>query len=56
LQTPSVGLCRCRTRRRLICNSVESGESFSNYPVVIGDETLGKQYGLNGMPLTVRRL
>jgi peroxiredoxin len=28
-------------------------EKKVNYPIVIGDETLGKQYGLRGMPLTV---
>lgn len=28
-------------------------EKKVNYPIVIGDEGLGKQYGLEGMPLTV---
>ena len=28
-------------------------EKRVNYPIVIGDERLGKQYGLQGMPLTV---
>jgi cytochrome c biogenesis protein CcmG/thiol:disulfide interchange protein DsbE len=28
-------------------------EKKVNYPVVIGNEGLGKQYGLDGMPLTV---
>ena len=28
-------------------------EKRVNYPIVIGDERLGKQYGLQVMPLTV---
>jgi cytochrome c biogenesis protein CcmG/thiol:disulfide interchange protein DsbE len=28
-------------------------EKQVNYPVVIGDEALGRKYGLEGMPLTV---
>jgi len=27
-------------------------EKKVNYPIVIGNDTLGKQYGLDGMPLT----
>jgi hypothetical protein len=28
-------------------------EKKLNYPVVIGDESLGKRYGLAGMPMTL---
>ena len=30
------------------------GEKHVNYPIVIGNQTLGDRFGLDGMPLTAR--